>query len=101
MSGETPISNSSNQNTINHSDPLYLHASDHPGLLLVSKHFDGSHYNSWNKAISIALSAKNKLGFINGKIPKPDSYDPNLGSMAEMQRYGYIMASQRYFYRHY
>lgn len=71
-------SQSSQINSINHSDPLYLHPSDHLGLQLVSKHFDGSNYSSWSKAMSIALSAKNKLGFVNGKITKPAEDHPNL-----------------------
>ena len=29
------------------SDPLFLHPADHPGLLLVSKPFDGSNFGSW------------------------------------------------------
>ncbi|KAL7603258.1 hypothetical protein Lser_V15G16505 [Lactuca serriola] len=75
-----PIVNSSpNQySQINHSNPLYLHPSDQPRMLLVLKQFDGSNFNSWNKAMSIALSAKNELGFVNGKILKPDENDPNL-----------------------
>ncbi|KAL4580088.1 hypothetical protein LXL04_016265 [Taraxacum kok-saghyz] len=44
------------QNQINVSDPLYLHPSDHPGLLLVSKQFDGTNFNSWKKGMMIALS---------------------------------------------
>ena len=47
------------------SDPLFLHPADHPGLLLVSKPFDGSNFGSWKKSMSIALSAKNKLLFIS------------------------------------
>lgn len=74
MSGEIPQSSQSTQNfTPNSSDPLYLHPSDHPGMQLVSKQFDGSNFGSWQKAITIALSAKNKLGLINGKVVKPPS----------------------------
>ena len=50
---------------LDHSDPLFLHPADHPGLLLVSKPFDGSNFGSWKKSMSIALSAKNKLIFIS------------------------------------
>ncbi|XP_076947533.1 uncharacterized protein LOC143619507 [Bidens hawaiensis] len=55
-------------NQIDSSNPLYIHPSDHPGMLLVSKVFDGSGFGAWKRAISIALSAKNKLGFVNGEI---------------------------------
>ena len=50
---------------LDHSDPLFLHPADHPGLLLVSKPFNGSNFGSWKKSMSIALSAKNKLIFIS------------------------------------
>ncbi|KAL9995344.1 putative RNA-directed DNA polymerase [Helianthus debilis subsp. tardiflorus] len=64
MSSQSNLSN----NTIDASNPLYLHPSDHPGMMLVSKIFDGSGFASWKRAMSIALSAKNKLGFVNGDI---------------------------------
>lgn len=70
QSGSSQIGNSSQ---INSSDPLYLHPSDHPGMILVTKPFDGSNFGSWKKDITIALPAKNKLGFVNGKVVKPDS----------------------------
>lgn len=63
-------SNSSVQ--LDPSDPLFLSSSDHPGLTLVSKAFDGNSFGAWKKSMSIALSAKNKLGFITGKVVKPD-----------------------------
>ncbi|KAI3810564.1 hypothetical protein L1987_20183 [Smallanthus sonchifolius] len=59
------------------SNPLFLHSSDHPGLLLVSKVFDGSAFGSWKCAMSIALSAKNKLGFVDVTVVRPTS-SPNL-----------------------
>ncbi|XP_024195778.1 uncharacterized protein LOC112198922 [Rosa chinensis] len=79
---ETPnsgigTSNTSSDETAN---PLFLHHSDHPGLLLVSKKLSGDNYNSWYRAMKISLSAKNKIGFINGTIKetsvekKPDEH---------------------------
>ncbi|KAI3820683.1 hypothetical protein L1987_08231 [Smallanthus sonchifolius] len=59
------------------SNPLFLHSSDHPGLLLVSIVFDGSAFGSWKRVMSIALSAKNKLGFVDGTVVRPTS-SPNL-----------------------
>ena len=53
--------------------PFFLHHSDNPGLILVSQPLTGDNYNSWSRAMLIALSVKNKLGFIDGSIPKPDS----------------------------
>lgn len=54
--------------------PLYLHHSDHPGMILVSKKLVGSeNYSTWKRSIMIALSAKNKLKLINGELPEPES----------------------------
>ncbi|XP_022030483.1 uncharacterized protein LOC110931392 [Helianthus annuus] len=50
------------------SNPLFLHPSDHPGMILVSKQFDGTGFGSWKRAMSIALSAKNKFGFVDGSV---------------------------------
>ena len=45
------------------SDALFLHPSDNPGMVLG--------FGSWQCTMEIALTAKNKLGFVNGscKIP--------------------------------
>lgn len=40
--------------------PYFLHAADHPGLSLVSNNLDGSNYNSWKVAMTIALESKNR-----------------------------------------
>ena len=59
--------------TIDVNDPLYLHPSDHPGLVLVSQIFDGKNFGEWRRSVKIALSAKNKSGFITGAVEKPSS----------------------------
>ncbi|XP_016468557.1 uncharacterized protein LOC107791076 [Nicotiana tabacum] len=62
------------------SHPFYLHPSDSPGMVLVSSIFYGKGYGGWRRVIFIALSAKNKLGFISGSFPQPkissDSFKP-------------------------
>lgn len=55
-------------NLINSSNPMYLHPFDHLGMLLVSKQFDRSNFNSWKKEMMIDISTRNKIGFVNGKI---------------------------------
>ncbi|XP_059429128.1 uncharacterized protein LOC132162935 [Corylus avellana] len=47
---------------------LYLHHSDHPGVVLASQSLNGENDQTWSRAITMALSAKNKLGFIDGTI---------------------------------
>ncbi|KAJ0581298.1 putative retrotransposon Copia-like protein [Helianthus annuus] len=62
--------------TLDSSNHLYLHPSDHPGMNLVSKSFDGTRFGAWKRAMTIALSAKNKLSFVNGVSTRPN--DPFL-----------------------
>ncbi|KAJ0077495.1 hypothetical protein Patl1_35618 [Pistacia atlantica] len=58
------------------SDPLFLHPSDHPSMILVPKVLDGTNYVMWKRSMLISLSAKNKLGFIKGTGITPDEKDP-------------------------
>ncbi|KZV47147.1 hypothetical protein F511_16989 [Dorcoceras hygrometricum] len=62
------------------SSPYYLHNGDHPGLTLVSNPLIGSNYNTWRRAMIVALTAKNKLGFIDRSIDRPRSEDLLYGS---------------------
>lgn len=70
-------SNSSGSNNVapidDRTHPYYLHHSDSPGLVLVSQVLTGENHNSWSQAMNIALSVKNKIGFINGALPMPNS----------------------------
>ena len=52
--------------------PYYLHPSDGPRAIITSIKFDGKNYELWNRAVTTALMAKNKLGFIDGSISKPE-----------------------------
>ncbi|RZB57322.1 hypothetical protein D0Y65_046126 [Glycine soja] len=56
---------------IDDSNPFILHSSDHPGIALVSHPFTSDNYNSWKKAMRMALHGKNKYGFVDGSIPEP------------------------------
>lgn len=60
----------SSSGNIDSSNPLYLHQSDHPAMILVSKAFDGTGFGAWKRSMTIALSAKNKLSFVDGKLQK-------------------------------
>ncbi|XP_075080228.1 uncharacterized protein LOC142165755 [Nicotiana tabacum] len=51
----------------------YLHPSDSPRMVLFNSVFDGKGYGGWRRAIIIALSAKNKLGFIDGTFSESDA----------------------------
>ncbi|GAV65656.1 UBN2_3 domain-containing protein, partial [Cephalotus follicularis] len=64
---------------IDFNDPLYLHPSDTPGINLVTEQLIGTeNYGVWSRAMLIALTAKNKLGFIDGTCEKPDTTSPKL-----------------------
>ena len=53
-----------------------LHHSDHPGMLVVSKIFDGNGFGSWKRGMLIALSSKGKLFLIDGSLEKPAATSP-------------------------
>ena len=52
------------------SNPYFTHHSDHPGF---GVDFQTSEwmYSAWRRAMTLALNAKNKLGFVNGTIKTP------------------------------
>ena len=80
---ETPSSentshskSSSNKSAIDEpSIPYFLPHSDSPGLVLVSQPLTRDNYASWSRAMLIAWSVKNKLGFVDGSIVKPKGID--------------------------
>ncbi|GAV79387.1 UBN2_3 domain-containing protein, partial [Cephalotus follicularis] len=53
------------------SSPYYVHHSNNLGIMLVSQDLTGDNYSTWSRSISMALEAKNKLGFIIGLVGKP------------------------------
>lgn len=52
-------------------------------MVLVSKLFDGMGFESWKHAMGLALSCKNKLGFINGTNKK---LDPSSAEFSILER---------------
>lgn len=66
---QTPVVDSSQ----NPSSPYFLHPSDNPRMKLVSMKFDGGSYSDWKQSMLISLSAKNKVGFVDGTIVKPQA----------------------------
>ncbi|XP_030504972.1 uncharacterized protein LOC115719940 [Cannabis sativa] len=57
-------------------NPYYLHHGDNPGHTLVSQPLTGQdNYVAWSKAMQLAISVKNKIGFLDGSIPKPSPSD--------------------------
>lgn len=60
----------------NQNRPYYLHLRENPTMVLVSTPLNGSNYHSWACVMRRAISGKNKIHFIDGSIPMPDSFDP-------------------------
>ncbi|KAH7570844.1 hypothetical protein JRO89_XS05G0206300 [Xanthoceras sorbifolium] len=52
-------------------NPYFVHHSDQPGHMLVPTKLNGANYPSWSKSMILALTAKNKIGFIDGSIEPP------------------------------
>ena len=58
-------------------DPFFLHHTDTTGQILVTTALTGDNYPTWRRSMKIALSVKNKFGFVDGSIPKPNATDMN------------------------
>ncbi|RVW20538.1 hypothetical protein CK203_112914 [Vitis vinifera] len=55
----------------------YLHPFDNPGALLVSEISTGENI-AWSRSMSIALTVKNKIAFVDGSLVQPITNDPHL-----------------------
>ena len=62
------------------SSPYFLHNGDHPGLVLVSNPLTGANYHTWRRAMLMALTVKNKVGFVDGMISRPNTNDLIFGA---------------------
>ncbi|XP_038874906.1 uncharacterized protein LOC120067409 [Benincasa hispida] len=49
----------------------FLHHSDSTSLVLVSDLLTKSNYSSWSQSMTLSFTVKNKMGFIDGTLPKP------------------------------
>ncbi|XP_062093912.1 uncharacterized protein LOC133799940 [Humulus lupulus] len=57
-------------------NPYYLHYGDNPGNTLVSQLLTGQdNYVTWSRAMRLAISVENKLGFLDDSISKPSISD--------------------------
>ncbi|XP_075663313.1 uncharacterized protein LOC142632877 [Castanea sativa] len=75
---QSPHANANSNGGSNASNPYFLSSIENPGNTLVTQPLLGMrNYQSWSRGIVLALTAKKKIGFINGKIQKLD-VDSNL-----------------------
>lgn len=62
-------------------NPYFLHSSDHASLVHISDRLQSSaDFHSWRRSVRMALNVRNKLGFIDGTIPKPPDSHRDAGS---------------------
>ena len=64
----TKTSKLSSSSTTN---PYLIQHSDSPTTTLVSPSLSGDNYGMWIHTVTMALHAKNKLGFVDGTLSKP------------------------------
>ncbi|KAL5553104.1 hypothetical protein UlMin_040505 [Ulmus minor] len=69
--GSNRFANLDRSTTDDSNSPYYLSNEDHPGLALVSQPLIGNNYNSWSRAMTMSLIAKNKLSFVDGSLSRP------------------------------
>ncbi|KAF5767488.1 putative RNA-directed DNA polymerase [Helianthus annuus] len=60
-----------------HNSPFYLHPSDYPRQMHVNDALTDNNYLDWVQEMENFLFAKNKRGFIDGTIKKPETDDIN------------------------
>ena len=88
-----PVNNQSNlvNNESIPKNPYFLSASENPVSVLVTKPLLGMrNYHSWSRAMILALTAKKKIGFINGRVLMPD---PEFTLYEDWQSYNTMVLS--------
>ncbi|KAG9152043.1 hypothetical protein Leryth_025761 [Lithospermum erythrorhizon] len=68
-----PVNNGSNDFK---TCPMSLRGSDNPGMSIVTVELSKNNYMIWSRAIKMALCAKDKLGFIDGRLVEPELMSP-------------------------
>ncbi|CAM8878028.1 unnamed protein product [Rhodiola kirilowii] len=74
MAGSSASDSTGRSNTSSHpsDDPLFVGTNESVGVYLVAEQLTGAmDYIPWKKAMEMALSGKMKLGFVQGKFPRP------------------------------
>ncbi|KAH6802741.1 Ribosomal protein L7Ae/L30e/S12e/Gadd45 family protein [Perilla frutescens var. frutescens] len=81
------------QNRFLVNDALYINSTEHLGMLLTTDLFDGQKYHNWCRAVRRGLLSRNKLGLLDGSLPKPA-----IGSLDYMQwrRFGKMNGPRLY-----
>ncbi|XP_010545312.1 PREDICTED: uncharacterized protein LOC104817731 isoform X1 [Tarenaya hassleriana] len=84
-SSSIPSSASGNTHVDPYGNPYYLREYDHCSLLLVEDRLTGhTDFNSWKRRMEIALISRNKLGFVDGTLPRPPDGHPDAGTWSRV-----------------
>ncbi|KAI3714737.1 hypothetical protein L6452_21696 [Arctium lappa] len=74
---EETNSNKTDGGSISSDSPYYIHASDYPRQMQVNEALSDGNYIDWSQEMLNFLFAKNKVGFIDGSIKKPEPNTTN------------------------
>jgi hypothetical protein len=59
---------------------FFLHNDDNPGTVLVSQILTSDSFSTWRQFMEMALTSKNKVGFVDGSILKPSPTNPSFSA---------------------
>ncbi|KAJ9542449.1 LOW QUALITY PROTEIN: hypothetical protein OSB04_028955 [Centaurea solstitialis] len=77
MVGEKDTNGDKNEGSIDANSPFYIHASDYPKQMHVNDLLNDHNYTDWSQEMMNFLFAKNKVGFIDGSLKKPEKNSSN------------------------
>jgi len=84
----------------NPASPFYLPQGESPGAVLVSQPLVCENYNTWSRSMIMALTAKNKLAFVDGSLPQPAiESGAELPGLGALQQHDSVLDSEFGFQR--
>ncbi|KAI3796118.1 hypothetical protein L1987_38782 [Smallanthus sonchifolius] len=72
MAGDEDKTINNKEGATDHDSPYYIHPSDYPRQMHVNDVLTDGNYADWSQEMLNFLFAKNKVGFIDGTIKKPE-----------------------------
>ncbi|CAN1289204.1 hypothetical protein LINPERPRIM_LOCUS20162 [Linum perenne] len=66
--------------TDHYANSLYLSPGDNLSVPIISIKLSNDNYHLWSRALSVALSIKNKMALMDGSLPVPDEDDASFTS---------------------
>ncbi|KAM0058457.1 putative retrotransposon Copia-like protein [Helianthus debilis subsp. tardiflorus] len=77
---EAPSAKDNGGNVVDYNSPYYVHPSDSPRQMQVNEALSDKNYADWVQEMENFLFAKNKIGFIDGSIKKPEKRSKDYAS---------------------